>query len=251
MITLHSVNVTKWKKGTPRQLLHNISFQVPQKRVTLLLGKSGSGKTTILRCISQLETGYQGEITWQGKSIRLFTHKERCQLLGFVAQSYALFPFLTVLENCAQPLRIVLGLSKEEAKGKVEALLHSLEMHHLSHFYPHELSGGQQQRTAIVRALVLNPDYLLLDEPTSALDPDNVDLLIDIIQKLKAEGRGIIISSQDMRFASKIFDRIYFLEGGRIIESHDPDPSSRHSLAPESKLSRFLFPAEQKEPASI
>ncbi len=243
MIEIKSLSLNKNKKTSYYEILKDISFAVPQKRVTLLLGKSGSGKTSILRCISQLEKEYQGEILFNGKRIDQLTNQERCQIIGFVPQSYALFPFMTVLENCAHPLRTVLGMSKKEAFEKAEELLFSLEMHYLKDYYPHELSGGQQQRTAILRALTLNPQFMLFDEPTSALDPENTDLLIGVIQQLKADGKGIIISSQDMTFASKIYDSIYFLEAGKVVEIHDPEYTGI-PLSKESKLGRFLFSAE-------
>ncbi len=250
MIEIKALSLTKYKKSHKYELLKDISFSVPQKRTTLLLGKSGSGKTSILRCISQLEKCYQGEVLFNGKPVDQLSHKERCQAIGFVSQSYALFPFMTVLENCAHPLQVVLKMGKKEAFIKAEKLLFSLEMHHLKNFYPHELSGGQQQRTAILRALALNPQFILLDEPTSALDPENTDLLLQIIHRLKADGKGIIISSQDMNFASKVYDSVYFLEGGKVVEVHDPGLSNR-TVAKESKLGRFLFPSESPQLAQI
>ena len=210
MIHVKKLQLVKGKRGKEIPLLVDDSFHISTDKVTLFLGKSGSGKTSILRCLSQIEREYEGEILYKGKPLKRLTQKERCQLIGFVPQNYALFPSMTVLDNCAQPLRVVLGLSKDEAYRKVDERVSSLGMQGLLHRYPHELSGGQQQRTSILRALLLNPIFLLLDEPTSALDPENAELLIQIIQKLKKEGKGVIISSQDMYFAQRIYESVYF-----------------------------------------
>ncbi len=217
-------------------ILDDISLNLKPGRVSLFLGKSGAGKTTILRCIAQLEKEYFGQIQFEGKDLRSMDHKERCQHIGFVPQSYALFPFLTVLDNCAHPLRKILGLSKEEAYAQVEDTLAKFDMQKLLHCYPFAISGGQQQRTAIVRALLLNPLFLLLDEPTSALDPLNTNLLIDFIRQLKEEGKGIVISSQDMAFAQKIKEDVYFLENGKVVEQVRDGP-----LDDSPKLAEFLF----------
>src|SRR6516165_6536209 len=140
------VNNLTLHKNKP--ILNNISFYAPPGRITLLLGKSGSGKTSLLRCLARLET-YQGDITSQS--------------VTYVSQSYTLFPHMTVLENCLQPLRL------QGITTPIESTLASLGMLPYLSSKPHELSGGQQQRIALARALLLNTDYLLLDEPTSAL----------------------------------------------------------------------------------
>lgn len=213
MITISHLSLTKRKKP----LLSAISAELPLAAVTLFLGKSGSGKTSLLRCIAGLEESYTGDIVYKEKQVGKLPPKERSQLLGFVPQSYALFPFMTVLENCAHPLRKVLGLSRKEAYQKVEEAIGSFDMESLLSHYPSELSGGQQQRTAIIRALLLSPLFLLLDEPTSALDPENTELLIQMIARLKQEGKGIVVSSQDMLFAQRICEKNYVLEQGKIL----------------------------------
>jgi ABC-type polar amino acid transport system ATPase subunit len=239
MIQIHRLSLIKSKKSKSFTLLDHISLEIAADGVTLFLGKSGSGKTSILRCLAQIERKYQGEILYRGEPLGKLSQKERSQLIGFVPQAYALFPFMSVLDNCAHPLRAVLGYSKQEAYKKVEERASSLEMQNLLHSYPHELSGGQQQRAAIIRALLLDPVFLLLDEPTSALDPENTDLLIQIIQRLKKEGKGIVISSQDMFFAQKILEKAYFLEQGKIVEHYDAISSNQSSFK-QTKLGRYL-----------
>ncbi len=223
----------KIKKLSLGNILREISLEIPEKRITLLLGKSGSGKTTLLRCIAHLEKEYTGEIEYLGQKLSSLSPQERCRVLGFVPQSFALFPHMTILDNCAQSLRLQ-GESKESAYEKTLKMLDSLDMGKFANRKPHELSGGQQQRAAIARALVLDPAYLLFDEPTSALDPENTELLIGILQEFK--GKGILIASQDMAFASKILDRAFFMENGSLIEHYDR--SEHFSL--ESRLGRFL-----------
>jgi ABC-type polar amino acid transport system ATPase subunit len=243
LIQIKNLSLVKRRRGEGFKLLKDISIQLSTDKINLFLGKSGSGKTSILRCLSQIERKYGGEILCQGKKLNQLTQKERCQLIGFVPQSYALFPSMTVLDNCAHPLRAVLGLKREKAYEKVEGMSPFLGMQSLLHHYPHELSGGQQQRTAILRALLLNPLFLLLDEPTSALDPENTELLIQILQKLKKEGKGVIISCQDMYFAQKMCERVFFLEQGEIVEHHEVNASSE-SIPKESKLGKFLYTKE-------
>ena len=226
-------NLTLMKKKIA--ILSRIHCEISAGRTTLLLGKSGSGKTSLLRCLAQLETGYEGEITYAGRSIREHVSKERCRLMGFVPQSYALFPHMNVLDNCIHPQWTVLRLSQKEAREKALEMAAVLDIGNLISSYPHELSGGQQQRAAIARALLLDPHFLLLDEPTSALDPENTDRLIELLKKLRGEGRGIVIASQDMVFASKIFDRALYLEEGHLLEAAD----DKNSIG--DKLMRFLF----------
>ena len=218
MLSVRDLILTKKKP-----ILKGVSLKFPKGRISLLLGKSGSGKTSILRCVAELETDYEGEIT--------------PNLAGFVPQSFALFPHMTVFENIAQPLR--LANPKAAIADEVEKVLRALDIAQLSASRPHELSGGQQQRVAIARALVLNPDFLIFDEPTSALDPENTDRFIQIIQDLKAQGKGVIISSQDMAFAAKILDNVFFLEEGEIVERYDALQEAE--LSPAGKLRKFLY----------
>lgn len=215
MLKINNMNLTKSR----RPILSNISYEFFLHEITLLLGKSGSGKTSLLRCIAQLESEYVGEISFNGKRIADLPSQERGKLIGFVSQSYSLFPHLTALANCTHPLVKLSGRSKNEAKAEAEEMFSFLGIHSLTASYPHEMSGGQQQRVAIARALLLDPLFLLLDEPTSALDPENTEKLIDILQKLQRKGKGIVIASQDMGFASKISGKALFFENGSLVET--------------------------------
>lgn len=198
--------------------LENINFEIPKGRVTLFLGKSGSGKTSLLRCIANLNTSYTGEIFFEDKPIKQLSKQNRVKAIGFVAQQFNLFPHKTVFQNCTEPQQLVLARSLEEAEQKTTELLGSLEIAHLAERKPHELSGGQQQRVAIARALCMDARALLLDEPTSALDPESTGKLRDILKILLQKGVSIAISTHDMSFARSVFDRGYFMESGKIIE---------------------------------
>lgn len=220
-----------------RPILQNISFSVATGRITLLLGKSGSGKTSLLRCLAHLEKDYAGAITYQDQSLRAIDQRMRSQIIGYVAQSYSLFPHLTVLDNCAQPLRLLTSQPLSALLPQIEKTLQSLDMLAYTCSRPHELSGGQQQRIAITRALLLNPSFLLLDEPTSALDPTNTELLIQILLTLRSSGKGLIISTQDMTFASKLLDHALFLENGSIVETYD----TTLSVELPERLVHFLY----------
>lgn len=206
-------------------ILNEVSLKFSPNRCTGLLGKSGSGKTSLLRCLVQIEKGYQGEVKG-GES------------LGFVSQSFALFPHLNVIDNCLYPLRIVKRLKRKEAMLKAQEMLTSLGMEKWSTAFPHELSGGQQQRVAIARALVLNPTYLVLDEPTSALDPENTVRLVEVLKKLQEQGKGIVISTQDMEFARELLDILVFLENGEVVEEYDFQEGNK--LPSQSRLGKFL-----------
>lgn len=232
-LKVSKLTLSKKKKN----ILEGISVDIAPSEITLLLGKSGSGKTSLLRCLTQLESDYEGQISWQETELR--TLKNRAALLGFVPQLYPLFPHKTVLDNCAMPLIHLKGFSKADAYEAVKSKLASFDMASYASAYPAELSGGQQQRIAIVRALLLNPRFLLLDEPTSALDPENANKLIAILQALKKEGKGVIISSQDMRFAEAIYDRAIFLENGKMVEEMKKDENISNNI----RLKSFLLSA--------
>jgi ABC-type polar amino acid transport system ATPase subunit len=214
MLTVKNLSLKKGRTNTP--ILTNINIEIPLASTTLLLGASGAGKSTLLRCLAQLETGYQGEILYNNCSIANFSPLERAHVMSFIAQSYALFPHLTALENCTQVLVVVRKETRQVAKQKAVETLKSLGMDSYINAYPSELSGGQKQRVAIARALVLNPHMLLLDEPTSALDPQNTRLLAALLQALQEQGKSIVVATQDMFFAELLSCKSYELEAGTI-----------------------------------
>ncbi len=184
-------------------IFDSMNFTVLCNQITLLLGKSGSGKTSLLRCLVQLESGYVGDIFYKGRSLRSLKPQERAKIIGFVSQAYALFPHMSALENCTWALCNA-GDFRKEAQEKVMAMFQFLGIEEKADSFPHELSGGQQQRVAIARALVLDPLFLALDEPTSALDSENVDRLLDLLTTLQAKGTGIVVATHDQTLIDKI-----------------------------------------------
>lgn len=201
--------------------LYDVSCQLSPGKITTFIGESGAGKTTLFRCIAQLNELYTGSVLYNNTPISSYSLAQRIHIVGFVSQETTLFPHMTVLENCMHPIVSMLKLNKKAAKEKALQLLELLDIQNLGNRLPHSLSGGQQQRAAIARALGLNPRILLLDEVTSSLDPHSEDKLQQILKNLCAADVTIAISSHDMRFVRNVFDRVYFMERGRIAEVYD------------------------------
>jgi ABC-type polar amino acid transport system ATPase subunit len=208
-VTVHSGNQT---------ILNDVSLSFVPGTITTIIGDSGAGKTTLLKSIVGLMPISTGTIMINGKSLQEFLPRQRAEAIGCVFQDFNLFPHLTVLENCIDPLQVH-GIAYHDACARAIAVLQELGMAAYLGRYPSQLSGGQQQRVAIARALCLNPRVLLLDEPTASLDPFNTDLLVGILKTLAQRGLTIVVSSQDMDFVRKIIDRAYFMQSGTVAES--------------------------------
>lgn len=235
MITLQKVTLKR--SGGSAPVLDNISYTFLKDRITLLLGKSGVGKTTLLRAIAGLEKDYYGTITIDTYDRKTLSGLGQATLAGFVAQQFNLFPHLTVVQNCMQPLMKVQRIGYDLARQSALEMLSKFGLESYGERYPNELSGGQQQRVALARALVLNPKVLLLDEPTSALDPENSAALAALLQELCLSGVTVVVSSQDMSFARMIMDRVCLIERGTIAEELDYSTTSPEST---SKIGIFL-----------
>lgn len=225
-----------YKQGSSR-VLKEISFELKPGRITTFMGQSGAGKTTLLKCIANLHSHYEGEISCHKGNLNNLSPADRASTVGFVLQQFHLFPHLNALHNCTYALIEVLGLMQEEAENRAMEMLKTLNIEEFAHAYPSHLSGGQQQRVAIARALVLQPDVLLLDEPTSALDPESKKGFENLLMDLKAKGITIALSSHDMPFIKKIMDRIYFMEQGQLIEVWDREIDLLES---KQKINQFL-----------
>jgi polar amino acid transport system ATP-binding protein len=207
-----------------RVLLNSIFCQLLRGKITAFIGKSGAGKTTLLKSIIGLNRAPGDTIFVDDCDLKELSLQQKSESIGFVFQNFNLFSHLSVFENCLDPLLVhqnIIKINLFEAKLRVQLVLEELEISDLADKYPNQLSGGQQQRVAIARALVLSPKVLLLDEPTASLDPFNINILIEILKKLVSNGLTIAVSSQDMNFVKKVFDRIYFLQAGEIIEFCD------------------------------
>jgi len=204
-----------------QQVLNNVSFEVKKGEIVTLLGQSGAGKTTILRCINGLESFDSGTIEIDGQIITSQKDFRKVRKdVGLVFQNYNLFPHKTVLENIIEAPILVLGMNKEEAKKRATELLESVGLAEKAGSYPFELSGGQQQRVAIARACALQPKVLCFDEPTAALDPELTGEVASIMKRLAADGMSILVITHDMEFADKVSTRTLFVKDGTVINSN-------------------------------
>jgi polar amino acid transport system ATP-binding protein len=206
------------------EVLRGIDLTVAEHEVVCMIGASGSGKSTLLRCINLLEPIDAGRIEVEGREITgAGVHVDRVRRgIGIVFQSFNLFPHLRVLDNITLAPRKVLGRSRSEAEEAGRALLRRFGLEEKALDYPDRLSGGQQQRVAIVRALAMQPDLLLLDEITSALDPELVAEVLDVVRELATGGMTMVIATHEMSFAREVADRVCFLDDGRILEEGPP-----------------------------
>jgi polar amino acid transport system ATP-binding protein len=206
------------------EVLRGIDLDVAEHEVVCLIGASGSGKSTLLRCINLLEPINAGRIEVEGRDITapgVAVDRVR-QRIGIVFQSFNLFPHLRVLDNITLAPRKVLGRSRTEAEDAGRSLLRRFGLEEKCLDYPDRLSGGQQQRVAIVRALAMEPDLMLLDEVTSALDPELVAEVLDLVRELAAGGMTMVIATHEMSFAREVADRVCFLDDGQILEQGPP-----------------------------
>jgi len=213
-----------WKSFGALDVLRGIDLEVAEHEVIALIGASGSGKSTLLRCINLLEPIDEGrifiageEITAKGVDVDRIRRR-----VGIVFQSFNLFPHMRVLDNVTLGPRKVLKRSKAEAEADALKLLDRFGLAEKAEQLPDRLSGGQQQRVAIVRALAMQPDLLLLDEVTSALDPELVAEVLNVIRELAAGGMTMLIATHEMGFARDIASRVCFLDAGRILEQGPP-----------------------------
>jgi polar amino acid transport system ATP-binding protein len=213
-----------WKSFGQLDVLQGIDLEVAEHEVIALIGASGSGKSTLLRCINLIEPVDAGRILIEGEEItaRGVNVDRIRRRVGIVFQAFNLFPHMTVLDNVTLAPKKVLGRSKAEAESDALALLERFGLAEKARDYPDRLSGGQQQRVAIVRALAMQPDLLLLDEVTSALDPELVAEVLNVIRELASGGMTMLIATHEMGFARDIANRVCFLDAGRILEQGPP-----------------------------
>jgi polar amino acid transport system ATP-binding protein len=215
-------NVHKWFGSL--HVLKGVSFDVSRGQVTVIIGRSGSGKSTILRCINGLEPIQEGRISVESELVDAHSrhvHKIR-EKVGFVFQSFNLFPYYTALENVSLAPKIVKGLPPAEARTIAEQMLARVGLSDKLAAYPDKLSGGQQQRVAIARALAMTPELMLFDEVTSALDPELVEEVLKVMQDLAEGGMTMIVVTHEMGFARRVGSRVLFFHEGQIAEEGPP-----------------------------
>ena len=207
------------------EVLKGISQKIYQGEVVSIIGPSGGGKSTFLRCLNLLEVPTSGKVYFEGeeldiKNTDLDKHRQK---IGMVFQQFNVFPHLTVLNNITITPMLEKDVSKEDAEKEAMGLLKQVGLEDKANEYPKKLSGGQKQRLAIVRAMAMHPDVMLFDEPTSALDPEMVKGVLEVIKKLVDNGMTCVIVTHEMGFAREVSDRVLFIDGGVVAEEGSPE----------------------------
>jgi len=237
------------KNNDAKVVLDGVDLEVFPGQIVAVIGSSGSGKSTVLRCVNLLEEILDGQIFLEGVEISepdVDQDKVREQI-GLVFQSFNLFGHLSILENITLALIHVKKMPKEEAKKKALTWLERIGLADKADSYPDKLSGGQQQRTAIVRAIAMEPKVLLLDEVTSALDPELVGEVLSLIKDLKASGTTILMATHELSFAREVADWVIFLEKGKILEQGEAKDffDNPKELRTKEFLTRMIKRSEQ------
>lgn len=232
-----------------QEVLKGLSLEIKKGEVAAVIGSSGTGKSTLLRCLNYLETPDQGSITIGGVTVDAASHtKKEIHSLrkqsAMIFQNYNLFLNKNVLHNVMDPLIFAKKMNRQEARKKAEYYLEKVGMGDRAQQYPSTLSGGQQQRVAIARSLAVEPDVLLFDEPTSALDPEWVQEVLEVIEKLAEQHFTMIIVTHEMKFAEKVADRVIFMENGKIVEEGTAKEMFKN---PKNKRTRAFLKLEEKQ----
>ena len=226
------------------KVLDGVSEQVEKGEAVSIIGPSGSGKRTFLRCLNLLEIPDSGTVEFEGhvlnqKGVDINLYRRR---MGMVFQGFNVFPHMSCIDNITMAPVLQKLKTKEEATAQAEALLKKVGLYEKRDEHPNKLSGGQKQRLAIVRALAMEPDVMLFDEPTSALDPEMVGEVLNVIRDLVKAGMTTVIVSHEMGFVREISDRVLFMDGGNILERGTPDDIFNHPKNPRTQdfLSKVL-----------
>ena len=227
------ISVRGLKKHFARAGIHalnGVDTDIRRGEVVVIIGPSGSDKSTFLRCLNLLEMPTEGKVIFEGTditdpSVNINLHRQK---MGMVFQHFNLFPHMTVLGNMTLAPIKLLKLPPAEAEQRARTLLERVGLADRAEAYPAQLSGGQKQRVAIVRALCMEPDVMLFDEPTSALDPEMVGEVLDVMKELAKSGMTMAVVTHEMGFAREVGDRVLFMDGGRLIEEGTPEEIFTH-----------------------
>lgn len=239
MITLNNIH----KRFGDSEILKGIDLSINKGEIIVIIGSSGTGKSTLLRCVNWLETPNEGVIEIDDLNVDAQTATKK-QILalrrktGFVFQNYALFSHMTAKQNIAEGLITVKGWRKDEAYKTAQSILNDIGLGDKADHYPAALSGGQQQRVGIGRAMALKPELLLFDEPTSALDPEWVGEVLNLMKKLAQDHQTMLVVTHEMQFAREVADRVIFMAEGNIVEQGSPQDIFTNPQDP--RLKRFL-----------
>ena len=227
------------------EVLKGVSEHIKKGEVVSVIGASGSGKSTFLRCLNMLEEPQSGSIIFEGvditqEKVNIDVHRQK---MGMIFQHFNVFPHMTVIQNITMAPMLIKKKSKAEAEEQAMQLLEMVGLADKRDEYPRRLSGGQKQRLAIVRALAMEPDVMLFDEPTSALDPEMVGEVLQVIKNLVKSGMTAVIVTHEMGFAKEVSDRVLFMDGGVIAESGTPEQIFGNPQNPRTKefLSKVLY----------
>ena len=245
-VLIQVTELQKHFKGTQQsqddkiRALDGVSAQIHRGEVVVVIGPSGSDKSTFLRCLNLLELPTGGQILFDGaditdKNCNINLHRQK---MGMVFQHFNLFPHMTILKNMTIAPMQLLHKSKEDAEKTALELLSRVGLADRANAYPSQLSGGQKQRVAIVRALAMQPEVMLFDEPTSALDPEMVGEVLEVMKELANSGMTMVVVTHEMGFAREVADRVLFMADGKLIEEGTPEEIFSHPKSP--RLQDFL-----------
>jgi ABC-type polar amino acid transport system ATPase subunit len=231
---------TLTKKFGSRTIIDGISMTVVPGEIVCLVGPSGTGKSTLLRCVNGLEDIQGGEIRFEDKPVRAHAKDiiDVRKRIGMIFQQFNLYPHLTARQNIVLAQVVVHGIDARAAAEKADQLLTRVRLAHRADAYPARLSGGEQQRVAIARALATNPHMLMFDEPTSALDPETVGEVLAVMREIAEEGRTMLVVTHEMRFAADVGTRMVFMDEGKIVEEGPPRELLAHPKT--ERAQRFL-----------
>lgn len=222
------------------KVLKGVSEHISKGEVVSIIGPSGGGKSTFLRCLNLLEIPDSGKILFEGeditaKGVNIDLHRQK---MGMVFQQFNLFPHMTIMKNLTIAPMKLQGVSQKDAEAEAMRLLERVGLADRANAYPNQLSGGQKQRIAIVRALCMKPDVMLFDEPTSALDPEMVGEVLNVMRQLAEEHMTMVVVTHEMGFAREVATRVMFMEGGNFIEENEPKEFFEHPKS--ERLKAFL-----------
>ena len=220
------------------EVLKGLATDIRKGEVVVMIGPSGGGKSTFLRCMNLLEQPTEGTIEFEGIDIVSADEKTKNRVrseMGMVFQHFNLFPHLSILDNVTLAPRLVRGIDRAAAERRAMELLDRVGLADKAAAYPQQLSGGQKQRVAIVRALAMEPKVMLFDEPTSALDPEMVGEVLEVMKELARDGMTMVVVTHEMGFAREVADRVLFMDGGLIVEEGTPEEIFSHPQNPRTQ----------------